>query len=117
MTPVPTRVFLTGCAILLRGARSTLRDALAFNHLLISINRRICELVNFAAGPANLDIVNLFRRAQTQYFSGIVRREVAAARSLQTASLHAARLPSDYRSNGRRVALSRYQLQTNPVVF
>src|ERR1041385_7808329 len=104
-------------ATLLHRRRIAFVDAFAFDHLDVNVNRWISEPVDFAAGPANLDPINLFRPAQTEYFPGIVRRKITAASCLQTTSLYASGLPGNHRPGSGRIAPGRDQLQTEPTVF
>src|SRR5689334_15555385 len=72
-----------------------------FDHLDVLVERYACEFICGSAGPANLDQIDLCRRAETENLTRIVRRKITAAARAQTRSLHAARLPRDHRANRR----------------
>src|SRR5262249_62323969 len=99
-----------------RGSRRGGFDAaLAFDDFDVLIDRRVDEPVHLAAGPFDLDAVNLGRLAGAQNFSRVVRRQKTAPGGFQTRTLHAARGPGDDRPDRVGVALFGHKLKAWPV--
>src|SRR5215813_11637623 len=100
----------------LRGRRRGGFDAaLAFDDLDVLIDRRVDELVHLAAGPFDLDAVNLGSLAGAQNFSRVVRRQKTAPGGFKTRTLPAARRPSDDRPDRVGIALFCHELKAEPV--
>src|SRR5262245_29459612 len=86
--------------------RRTFGGAFAFRDFDVLIDGRIDELVHLAAGPFDLDAINLRGLANTKNLTRIMRREKTAAAGFQSRALHAAGRPRDDRADRARIARS-----------
>ena len=64
----------------------------------------------------NFQLINLRRGANPQHFTGIVRREIAAAIILKPLAHLTARFPNNARPNRITIAGDAFQLKTQPAI-
>src|ERR1043166_7219473 len=88
----------------------------AFDYFQILSDWWVDQLIDLPARPFDFDAVHLRRRTHAENLTRIVRREITAARGLETPDLLAAVFPRDDRADRAGITLRRDEIQTDPVV-